>query len=137
MPVRTRTITTSTSLHLSFHARFHLLQILRSSGKSRSLAHLVVVNGFEGNPTNLRGLCIGADASIWFFHAAVTYGREGENPGFQTLFFRCSRLMSEPLSPAFHLRRPKAPKSKSQARERISRENPGLSITRYYRSVWL
>ena len=92
MAVRVRTITTSTSLHLSFHARIHLLQILRSSGKSRSLAHLAVVDVFEGNPTNLRGLCIGVDASIWFFHAAVTYVREGENPEFQTLFFRCARL---------------------------------------------
>jgi len=68
------------------------------------------VDGFEGNPANLRGLRIGIDASIWFFHAA--YGREGENPELRTLFFRCARLMSVPFLPLFIFDGPKRPKVK-------------------------
>jgi Holliday junction resolvase YEN1 len=86
-----------------------LLQILRPSGNLRSLTHLAVVDGFEGNP-NLRGLRIGIDASIWFFHAA--YGREGENPELRTLFFRCARLMNVPFLPLFIFDGPKRPKVK-------------------------
>ncbi|KAH9009129.1 hypothetical protein EDB84DRAFT_1446468 [Lactarius hengduanensis] len=58
-------------------------QILRPSGKPRSLTHIAVVDGFEANPANLRGFRIGIDASIWFFHAA--HGRGGENPELCTL----------------------------------------------------
>ncbi len=97
-------------LCISFHAHIHLLQILRPSGKLRSLTHLAVVDGFEGNPANLRGLRIGIDASIWFFHAA--HGREGENPELRTLFFRCARLMSVPFLPLFIFDGPKRPKVK-------------------------
>jgi Holliday junction resolvase YEN1 len=68
------------------------------------------VDGFEGNPSNLRGLRIGIDASIWFFHAA--YGREGENPELRTLFFRCARLTSAPFLPIFIFDGPKRPKFK-------------------------
>ncbi|KAI0297015.1 hypothetical protein B0F90DRAFT_1912851 [Multifurca ochricompacta] len=84
--------------------------ILRPSGKLRSLTHLAVVDGFEANPANLRGLRIGIDASIWFFHAA--YGREGENPELRTLFFRCARLTSAPFLPVFIFDGPKRPKVK-------------------------
>lgn len=109
-------------LCISFHAYIHLLQILRPSGKLRSLTHLAVVDGFEGNPTNLKGLRIGIDASIWFFHAA--YGREGENPELRTLFFRCARLMSVPFLPLFIFDGPKRPKVKRG--KRISGEKHWL-----------
>src|SRR6266404_8610583 len=84
-------------------------QILRPSGKLRSLTHIAVVDGFEGNP-DLRALRIGIDASIWFFHAA--HGREGENPELRTLFFRCARLVSAPFLPIFIFDGPKRPKVK-------------------------
>jgi Holliday junction resolvase YEN1 len=85
-------------------------QILRPSGKLRSLTHIAVVDGFEANPANLRGLRIGIDASIWFFHAA--HGREGENPELRTLFFRCAKLVSAPFLPLFIFDGPKRPKIK-------------------------
>ncbi|KAI9430462.1 PIN domain-like protein [Lactarius indigo] len=87
-----------------------LWDILRPSGKLRSLTHIAVVDGFEANPANFRGLRIGVDASIWFFHAA--YGREGENPELRTLFFRCARLASAPFLPLFIFDGPKRPKVK-------------------------
>ena len=104
------------------YSRSHLFQILRPSGKLRSLTHLAVVDGFEGNPANLRGLRIGIDASIWFFHAA--YGREGENPELRTLFFRCARLISVPFLPLFIFDGPKRPKVKRG--KRISGEKHWL-----------
>ncbi|KAI0255432.1 hypothetical protein BJV78DRAFT_1279225 [Lactifluus subvellereus] len=97
-------------------------QILRPSGKLRSLTHLAVVDGFEGNPANLRGLRIGIDASIWFFHAA--HGREGENPELRTLFFRCARLLNAPFLPLFIFDGPKRPKVKRG--KRISGEKHWL-----------
>ncbi|KAH9032774.1 hypothetical protein EDB85DRAFT_2289635 [Lactarius pseudohatsudake] len=78
------------------------------SGKLRSLTHIAVVDGFEANPANFRGLRIGIDASIWFFHAV--HGREGENPELRTLFFRCARLTSAPFLPLFIFDGPKRPK---------------------------
>ncbi|KAF8272711.1 hypothetical protein EI94DRAFT_1795938 [Lactarius quietus] len=87
-----------------------LWDILRPSGKLRSLTHIAVVDGFEANPANLRGLRIGIDASIWFFHAA--HGREGENPELRTLFFRCAKLVSAPFLPLFIFDGPKRPKVK-------------------------
>jgi Holliday junction resolvase YEN1 len=66
-----------------------------------------VVDGFQQNPAGLRGLRIGIDASIWFFHAA--YGKEGENPELRTLFFRCTRLMGMPFLPLFVFDGPKRP----------------------------
>ena len=80
------------------------------------------MDGFEGNPAKLRGLRIGIDASIWFFHAA--YGREGENPELRTLFFRCARLMSVPFLPLFIFDGPKRPKVKRG--KRISGEKHWL-----------
>ncbi|KAF8270748.1 PIN domain-like protein, partial [Lactarius quietus] len=87
-----------------------LLKILRPSGTLRSLTHIAVVDGFEANSANLRGLCIGIDTSIWFFHAA--HGREGENPKLHTLFFRCAKLLSAPFLPLFIFDGPKCPKVK-------------------------
>ncbi|KZT24920.1 PIN domain-like protein, partial [Neolentinus lepideus HHB14362 ss-1] len=86
-----------------------LWDILRPSGQVRSLTHLAVVDGFEANRKH-RGLRIGIDASIWFFHAA--YGKEGENPELRTLFFRCCRLMTTPFLPLFVFDGPKRPKVK-------------------------
>ncbi|KAH9163386.1 PIN domain-like protein [Lactarius sanguifluus] len=86
-----------------------LWDILRPSGKPRSLTHIAIVDGFEANPANLRGLHISIDASIWFFHAA--HGR-GENPELHTLFFCCAKLMSTPFLPLFIFDGPKHPKVK-------------------------
>jgi holliday junction resolvase YEN1 len=72
--------------------------------------HLAVEDGFKCNSSKLRGLRVGIDASIWFFHAA--YGREGENPELRTLFFRCTRLLSMPFLPLFVFDGPKRPKVK-------------------------
>ncbi|KAI9459847.1 hypothetical protein BJY52DRAFT_1148620 [Lactarius psammicola] len=99
-----------------------LWDILRPSGKLRSLTHIAVVDGFEANPANLRGLRIGIDASIWFFHAA--HGREGENPELRTLFFRCAKLTSAPFLPLFIFDGPKRPKVKRG--KRISGEKHWL-----------
>ncbi|KAI0261925.1 PIN domain-like protein, partial [Gloeopeniophorella convolvens] len=99
-----------------------LWDILRPAGKPRSLTHIAVVDGFEANPNNVRGLRIGIDASIWFFHAA--HGREGENPELRTLFFRCTRLMSAPFLPLFVFDGPKRPKVKRG--KRISGEKHWL-----------
>ncbi|KAL5478675.1 hypothetical protein ACEPAI_1952 [Sanghuangporus weigelae] len=87
-----------------------LWDILRPAGKQRSLAELAVHDGFKRNPGGRRGLRVGIDASIWFFHA--TYGREGENPELRTLFFRCARLMSRPFLPLFVFDGPHRPEQK-------------------------
>ena len=100
----------------------NMTQILRPSGKLQSLTHIAVVDGFEANPAHLRGLRIGIDASIWFFHA--THGREGENPELRTLFFRCAKLVSAPFLPLFIFDGPKRPKVKRG--KRISREGHWL-----------
>ncbi|KAF8257778.1 PIN domain-like protein [Lactarius quietus] len=84
-----------------------LWDILRPSGKLRSLTHIAVVDGFEANPTNLHGIRISINASIWFSHA--THGREGENPELRTLFFRCAKLLSSPFLPLFIFDGPKRP----------------------------
>jgi Holliday junction resolvase YEN1 len=97
-------------------------QILRPSGNLRSLTHIAVVDGFEADPASLRGLRIGVDASIWFFHAA--HGREGENPELRTLFFRCAKLVSAPFLPLFIFDGPKRPKVKRG--KRISGEKHWL-----------
>ncbi|EMD33019.1 hypothetical protein CERSUDRAFT_19080, partial [Gelatoporia subvermispora B] len=94
-------------------------QILRPAQEVRSLTHLAVVDGFVANPAGVRGLRVGIDASIWFFHA--TYGREGENPELRTLFFRCARLMSMPFLPLFVFDGPKRPEYKRG--QRISGKN--------------
>jgi Holliday junction resolvase YEN1 len=72
--------------------------------------HVTVVDGFQANHNKLRGLRVGIDASIWFFHAA--YGREGENPELRTLFFRCARLLQMPFLPLFVFDGPKRPELK-------------------------
>jgi hypothetical protein len=86
------------------------VQILRPAHEVRSLTHIAVVDGFETNPSGVRGFRIGIDASIWFFHAA--HGKEGENPELRTLFFRCTRLMAMPFLPLFIFDGPKRPSVK-------------------------
>ena len=110
--------------HLSGHSDIALdtAQIIRPSGKLRSLTHIAVVDGFEANPANLHGLCIGIDASIWFFHA--THGREGENPELRTLFFHCAKLLSTQFLPLFIFDGPKRPAFKRG--KRISGEKHWL-----------
>ncbi|KZT59548.1 hypothetical protein CALCODRAFT_466702 [Calocera cornea HHB12733] len=76
-----------------------LWDILRPAGKSRSLTHLTVVDGFEENPSGKRAYRVGIDASIWFFHA--NGGQGGENPELRTLYFRCCRLLALPILPLF------------------------------------
>jgi Holliday junction resolvase YEN1 len=87
----------------------------------QSLTHIAVVDGFEANPANLQGLCLGIDSSIWFFHAA--HGREGENPELCTLFFCCAKLASTLFLPLFIFDGPKHPKVKHR---RISCEKHWL-----------
>ena len=49
-------------------ALLKLSQAFRPSAKLRFLSDLTVVDGFEGNPTNLRDLLrVEIDAPIWFF----------------------------------------------------------------------
>ena len=96
---------------------------MRPAGKQRSLTHLAVVDGFETNTNKRRGLRIGIDASIWFYHAA--YGKEGENPELRTLFFRCARLMGKPFLPLFVFDGPKRPDVKRG--KRISGKNHWLT----------
>lgn len=95
------------------------LQIIRPVGEVRSLTHLAVVDGFQQNPHKRRGLRIGIDASIWFYHA--TYGKEGENPELRTLFFRCARLLGTPFLPLFVFDGPKRPEVKRG--KRINKES--------------
>ena len=94
-------------------------QVLRPAGRTRSLTHLAVKDGFEANPDGKRGFRVGIDASIRFYHA--TYGREGENPELRTLFFRCTRLMTMPFLPLFVFDGPKRPEVKRG--KRISGKN--------------
>ncbi|KAI0031029.1 PIN domain-like protein, partial [Vararia minispora EC-137] len=95
-----------------------LWELLRPAGEPRSLVHVAVVDGFEANINKLRGLRIGIDASIWFYHAA--HGREGENPELRTIFFRFTRLLEMPFLPLFVFDGPKRPKVKRG--KRISQE---------------
>ncbi|KZT39796.1 hypothetical protein SISSUDRAFT_1113531 [Sistotremastrum suecicum HHB10207 ss-3] len=87
-----------------------LWDVLRPAAKTRSLTELAVVDGFQRNKDGVRGLRIGIDASIWFFHA--NYGREGENPELRTLFFRCAKLLTVPFLPVFVFDGPKRPSVK-------------------------
>ena len=87
---------------------------MRPAAEPRSLTNLAVVDGFEQNPGGQRGLRVGIDASIWFFHAA--YGREGENPELRTLFFRCIKLLSRPFLPLFVFDGPLRPELKREKR---------------------
>ncbi|KAF9512454.1 hypothetical protein BS47DRAFT_1363132 [Hydnum rufescens UP504] len=84
-----------------------LWDLLQHAAETRSLTHLAVVDGFEKNISGQRGYRIGIDASIWFFHAKS--GREGENPELRLIFFRLSKLLSEPFLPLFVFDGPKRP----------------------------
>ncbi|KAH8119353.1 hypothetical protein DFH11DRAFT_440862 [Phellopilus nigrolimitatus] len=87
-----------------------LWDILAPAGKSRSLAHLAVVDGFESNNSKRRAYRVGIDASIWYKHA--TYSKEGENPELRLLFFRVKELAKLPLLPLFVFDGRNRPKTK-------------------------
>ncbi len=108
------------STHLNILIAISHIQVLRPAGEVRSLTHLSVKEGFEANSAGKRGLRVGIDASIWFYHA-TTVGRQGENPEIRTLFFRCTRLMSLPFLPLFVFDGPKRPEIKRG--RRISGKN--------------
>ncbi|KZT08478.1 PIN domain-like protein [Laetiporus sulphureus 93-53] len=91
-----------------------LWQILHKVGQSRSLTHLAVVDGFEGNQSGRRAYRVGIDASIWFYHVGHVKG--GKNPELRTLFFRLRRLAELPLIPLFVLDGTERPKMKRGSR---------------------
>lgn len=84
------------------------------SGKSRSLVHLAVVDGFEKNVSRRRAYRVGIDASIWFHHAAFSKG--GENWELRTLFFRLISLLKLPILPLFVFDGRERPKVKRGSR---------------------
>jgi hypothetical protein len=96
--------------------------------RSRGWLRTQCVEGF-------RGLRIGIDASIWFYHA--TYGREGENPELRTLFFRCSRLLGIPLLPLFVFDGPKRPSMKRNKKISGKGALADGGYEEHHRSLWL
>ncbi|KDR75394.1 hypothetical protein GALMADRAFT_249443 [Galerina marginata CBS 339.88] len=76
-----------------------LWETLNKVGKSTSLVHLAVRDGFEQNSSGRRGYRIGVDASIWFHHASFSKG--GENPEMRGLFFRLIFFAKLPIIPLF------------------------------------
>ena len=83
-----------------------LMQIINTTGKSRSLAELAVAEGFEKNAHGTRTLRIGIDASIWLHHASYSRGPKGgpdrgANIELRTLFWRLKDLSKLPVSVLF------------------------------------
>ncbi|KAH7919230.1 hypothetical protein BV22DRAFT_1133985 [Leucogyrophana mollusca] len=72
-----------------------LWDIINKAGQSRSLANLVVIDGFEKNTSGRRAFRVGIDASIWYHRASFSKG--GENPELRLLFFRLRSLAELPL----------------------------------------
>lgn len=50
-----------------------LWNALNKAGQSRSLAHLAVVDGFEGNKSGKRAYRVGIDASSWYVCYNMAY----------------------------------------------------------------
>ena len=90
------------------------LQILEPAARSRSLAHLAVVDGFEKNVSGRRGLRVGIDASIWFQHARFSKG--GANPEIRCLLFKLFNLSKLPIIPLFMFDGRNRPKVKRGSR---------------------
>ena len=86
---------------------FESSQVLEPARAKRSLTHMAVVDGFEGNPGGMRGLRVGIDASIWIVHAThwVQASKDGsdkgENPEIRTIMFKLITLMEQPFLPLF------------------------------------
>ncbi|THH33505.1 hypothetical protein EUX98_g629 [Antrodiella citrinella] len=76
-----------------------LWEVIGPAGKSRSLANLAVVEGFEGNASGRRAFKLGIDASLWYQHASACKG--GVNPEIRLLYFRLLNLMELPILPLF------------------------------------
>ncbi|RDB25347.1 Flap endonuclease GEN 1 [Hypsizygus marmoreus] len=76
-----------------------LWKVLENVGQQRALAHLAVIEGFEGNRSTKRAYRLGIDVSIWYRHAQ--YSKEGENPLLRLLFFRLRQLVEMPILPLF------------------------------------
>ena len=97
-------------------------QILNHAGKSRAIAHLAVVDGFEKNDSGCRAFRVGVDASIWLQHATFSAGRpedrekRGHNPELRLLFNRLCKLSRLPLSLLFMFDGKERPKVKRGSR---------------------
>jgi holliday junction resolvase YEN1 len=72
---------------------------------------LAVVDGFENNTSGLRGLRVGIDASLWYFHAENSTDA-GSNPELRLLAFRCFKLLGDGLIPLFMFDGPERPEIK-------------------------
>ncbi|KAI0702544.1 hypothetical protein C8Q76DRAFT_632692, partial [Earliella scabrosa] len=108
---------------LSFQRRACIArQILNHAGKSRAIAHLAVVDGFEKNDSGCRAFRVGVDASIWLQHATFSAGRpedrdkRGHNPELRLLFNRLCKLSRLPLSLLFMFDGKERPKVKRGSR---------------------
>lgn len=64
--------------------------------------------GFENNTSEIRGLRVGIDASIWFFHAENSTDA-GSNPELRLLAFRCFKLLDAGVVPLFVFDGPERP----------------------------
>lgn len=60
-----------------------------------SSAHLSIIDGWENNPSGLRGLRVGVDATSWLYHASAACG--GSNAALRALFYRCCGLLDHPF----------------------------------------
>jgi Holliday junction resolvase YEN1 len=97
-----------------------LWDVLRPAGRSRSMTHLSVVDGFDCTSRNLRGYRVGVDAFIWIFHSK--WGREGENPQLRTILFRIVKLINSPFLPLFVFDGPGRPNEKRGKKVQKCRE---------------
>ena len=79
---------------------FHEMQIIQEAGYSRAFLEVSVKEGFEANKSELRGLRVGIDASLWYFHAENSTD-VGSNPELRLLAFRCFKLLKAGVIPLF------------------------------------
>jgi holliday junction resolvase YEN1 len=100
-----------------------LWDVLHPAGRTRSMTHLSIIDGFDHNPPNLRGYLrgyrVGIDAFIWIFHSE--WGRGGENPQLRTIMFRIVKLLNSPFLPLFVFDGPGRPEEKRGKKVQKSR----------------